>query len=303
MMTKVQKIRKPIGLETKKARYGYIFLAPWAIGMVLFFLYPIIQSAMYSFSKLMIDENGVHMSFLGLENYDYILNKNPDYTIKLTAAISSFFVSLPFILVVSLVLALLLNNKFKGRLFFRALYFVPVIFASGPALAQFLLAAGGNATDVAVSDAVSFSMMDFTEVLRGLNLPEAIEGYLTSALNNLFMMVWQSGIQIVLFIAGLQSIPELLYEVAKVEGATKWEEFWFVTLPMLLRPMLLVIIFTMVETIVAKTNPVIEQAFNQFNVLEYGKGSAMLWFYFVIVGAIIALILFAYSKLFLKKWG
>ncbi len=302
-MTKTQRIRKPIGLETKKARYGYIFLAPWIVGMLLFFLYPIIQSAMYSFSKLMIDENGVHLTFLGTENYNYILNENPDYTIKLTAAISSFFVSLPFILVVSLVLALLLNNKFRGRLFFRALYFVPVIFASGPALAQFLLAAGGNATDVAVSDAVSFSMMDFTEVLRGLNLPEAIEGYLTSALGNLFMMVWQSGIQIVLFIAGLQSIPELLYEVAKVEGATKWEEFWFVTLPMLLRPMLLVIIFTMVETIVAKTNPVIDQAFNQFNVLEYGKGSAMLWFYFIIVGAIIALILFAYSKLFLKKWG
>lgn len=297
------KNRKPIGLETKKARYGYIFLAPWIIGMILFFLYPIIQSAMYSFSKLMIDENGVHMTFLGLENFDYILNKNPDYTIKLTTAVSSFFVSLPFILVVSLVLALLLNNNFRGRLLFRALYFVPVIIASGPALSQFLLAAGGNATDVAVSDAVSFSMMDFTEVLRGLNLPEAIEGYLTSALNNLFMMVWQSGIQIVLFIAGLQSIPDLLYEVAKVEGATKWEEFWFVTLPMLLRPMLLVIIFTMVETVVAKTNPVINQAFNQFNVLEYGYGSAMLWFYFVIVGAIIALILLAYSKLFLKKWG
>ncbi len=302
-MTKTQKIRKPIGLETKKARYGYIFLAPWIVGMLLFFLYPIIQSALYSFSKLMIDEEGVHLTFLGMENYNYILNENPDYTMKLTSAISSFFVSLPFILVVSLVLALLLNNKFRGRLFFRALYFVPVIFASGPALAQFLLAAGGNATDVAVADAVSFGMMDFTEVLRGLNLPEAIEGYLASALSNLFMMVWQSGIQIVLFIAGLQSIPELLYEVAKVEGATKWEEFWFVTLPMLLRPMLLVIIFTMVETIVAKTNPVIDQAFNQFNVLEYGKGSAMLWFYFVIVGAIIALILFAYSKLFLKKWG
>lgn len=297
------KNRKPIGLETKKARYGYIFLAPWIIGMLLFFLYPIIQSAMYSFSKLMIDENGVHLTFLGLENYDYIWNKNPDYTMKLASAVSSFGVSLPFILVVSLVLALLLNNNFRGRLFFRALYFVPVIFASGPALVQFLAAAGGNATDVAVSDAVSFSMMDFTEVLRGLNLPMVIEDYLTSALNNLFMMVWQSGIQIVLFIAGLQSIPDLLYEVAKVEGATKWEEFWFVTLPMLLRPMLLVIIFTMVETIVAKTNPVIEQAFNQFNVLEYGYGSAMLWLYFLIVGVIIALILFVYSKLFLKKWG
>ncbi len=297
------KNRRPIGLETKKARYGYIFVAPWIVGMLLFFLYPIITSVWFSFCSLSIEPSGVLTEFVGMENYNFIYNVNPTYMNNLTAAISSFFVSLPFILVLSLILALLLNNNFRGRLFFRAMYFIPVIMASGPALVRFLEAAGGNATDVAVSDAVSFSMMDFTEVLAGLNMPPWLEKYLMDALNGLFMMVWQSGIQIVLFIAGLQSIPDLLYEVAKVEGATKWEEFWFVTLPMLLRPMLLVIIFTMVETIIAKTNPVISQALGQFNNMEYGQGSAMLWFYFVIVGAIIAVILFVYNKAFLRKWG
>ncbi len=297
------KNRRPIGLETKKARYGYIFLAPWIVGVLLFFIYPIVQSVIYSFSKVSFELDGVHTSFIGLENYDYIVNTNPDYIKKLTSALSSFAVSLPFIMVISLILALLLNNNFRGRLFFRALYFVPVILASGPALTMFLSAASSIATDVVVADSVSFSMMDFTEVLAGLNLPATIEEYLMDALNNLFMMVWQSGIQIVLFIAGLQSIPDLLYEVAKVEGATKWEEFWFVTLPMLLRPMLLVIIFTMVENIISKTNPVITLAYGRFNIGENGQGAAMLWMYFVIVGAIIAAILFIYNKLFLRKWG
>ncbi len=295
--------KKPLSLEKKRSRYGLIFLAPWIVGMLLFFMYPIIQSAYFSFSKTTISEHGVSTEFLKFENYNNIININPDYMTNFVSAIKSFFVNLPFILVVSLILALFLNDKFRGRLFFRSLFFIPVIFASGPVLKTFLGAASGDATEVAVADAVSFSMIDFTEILKGLGLPEAIEVYLESALNNLFMMVWQSGIQIILFLAGLQSIPELLYEVAKVEGATKWEEFWFVTLPMLLRPMLLVIIFTMVETITSDSNPVIMQSYNQFNILEYGVGSAMLWFYFLIAGAIIALILFLYNILFLRKWG
>ncbi len=299
----IAKTRKPKSLEAKKARYGFIFLAPWIVGVVLFFIYPIFNSIYYSFAKTAISEHGVQATFVGVENYHNILDVNPDYTNNLISAIEGFFVSLPFILVVSLILALFLNDNFPGRLFFRALYFIPVIFASGPVLSQFLSAASNNATDVAVADAVAFSMMDFTQVLKGLGLPEAVENYLVSALDGLFMMVWQSGIQIVLFIAGLQAIPDQLYEVAKVEGATKWEEFWFVTLPMLLRPMLLVVIFTMVENITAETNAVINQAYGQYNVLEYGIGSAMLWFYFMIAGTIIALILVLYSKVFLKKWG
>lgn len=296
------KRRKFMGIESKKARYGLIFLSPWIIGMALFFLFPIFQSMYFSFANLKVSEFGVEAEFVKFKNYHNILYINPDYVNNLIESLSSFFVSLPFILVISLILSLFLNSNFRGRLFFRALFFVPVIFASGPALKTFLVAASGNATEVAISDSVAFNMFDFNEMLKGLGLPESIEKYLMEALNNLFMLVWQSGIQIVLFIAGLQSIPELMYEVSKVEGATKWEEFWFVTLPMLLRPTLLVIIFTMVENIVSETNPVIAQSYNQFNVLEFGLGSAMLWLYFVITGSIIGLVLLLYNKVLLKRW-
>lgn len=295
--------KKTKSIEKKRAKYGYIFLAPWVIGMLLFFIFPILQSVYFSFSDISISETGVKTDFIGMDNYKNILYVNPDYINNLISSIKDFLVSLPFILVISMILAILLNNNFRGRLFFRALYFLPVIISSGIVLELFLTAAQGDATEVAISDSVSFGMINFADVLKGLNLPVTIEEYLSVALNNLFMMVWQSGIQILLFIAGLQSIPDLLYEVSKVEGATKWEEFWFITLPMLLRTILLVVVFTMVELITSKTNSVMTQSYVQFNNLEYGRGSAMLWLYFAVAGIFISVTLLIYKKVLFNKWG
>lgn len=296
------KIRKAKSLDAKKSRSAFIFLSPWLLGMLLFFVIPIFQSFYYSFADISIDLDGVSSSFVGLTNIKYLISKDPDYIKNLIAGIKDMLISVPFILVVSLILAVLLNNKFKGRLFFRSLFFLPVIITSGVVLQLYLSAASGNATEVAVSKSVSFSMIDFSTVLDGLNLPASLETYLSEVMDNLFMLVWQSGIQVVLFIAGLQSIPDLLYEVSKVEGATKWEEFWFLTLPMLSRTMYLIIVFTIVENITLTTNPVIAQSYNLFNNLYYGRGSAALWLYFLIVGIALFLILKVYNKFFLERW-
>lgn len=297
------KTKKPKGLETLKSRYGFIFLSPWIAGMIFFFLVPIVQSIYFSFAQVSIEIEGVSSTFLGLENFDYILFKDAQYIDSFIDAVTDMLISVPFILVVSLILAVLLNNKFHGRLFFRSLFFLPVIIASGAVLDLYLGAASANATEVAINDSVSFGMIDFSAVFSALNLPTAIETYLSVALDNLFMLVWQSGIQIILFIAGLQSIPDLLYEVSKVEGATKWEEFWFITLPMLGRTMFLVIVFTIVENITKSNNAIISHGYNFFNNLDYGRGSASLWFYFLIVGIIMAVVLSVYNKVFLKRWS
>lgn len=297
------KKRKPKGLETLKYRYAFIFLSPWIVGMLFFFLIPIVQSAYFSFAQISIEVEGVKTTFVRLENFEYILFKDTQYISDFISSITDMLISVPFILVVSLILSVLLNNKFRGRLFFRSLFFMPVIIASGSVLELYLGAASGNATEVAVNDAVSFGMINFSEIFSALNLPSAIESYLTVALDNLFMLVWQSGIQIILFIAGLQSIPDLLYEVSKVEGATKWEEFWFITLPMLGRTMFLVIVFSIVENITKSNNEVIAHGYNFFNNLDYGIGSASLWFYFLVIGAIMALVLAFYNKVFLKRWS
>lgn len=296
------KLKKQKGIENLKSRYGLLFTLPWLIGLVVFFIIPIVQSVIYSFSQLKIDAGSVNTTFLGFRNYKFILFEDPKYIDNLISGLKNIFIQVPFILVLSMILGILLNNEFKGRIFFRSLYFLPVIIASGVVLNIFLTAAQGDATEVAVSESVSFGMIDFSGVLEGLALPPSILEYLTIALDNIFMLIWQSGIQIVLIIAGLQTIPDLLYEVAHVEGATKWEQFWFITLPMMIRTMLLVVIFTVVEVVTTNTNPVMNQGYSYFGNIEYGTGSAALWFYFIIVGFILAVVMWVFSK-FLKKWG
>lgn len=296
------KTKKKKGIEMLKSRYGFLFTLPWLIGVAVFFVIPIIQSLIYSFSSLRIEPGHVVTEWIGIENYRFIIKDNPKYLENLFSGLKNIFIQVPFILVLSLILGVLLNNDFKGRIFYRSLYFLPVIIASGVVLKMFLEASQGDSTEIATSDSVSFGMIDFSGVLEGLNLPPSILEYLTVVLDNIFLLVWQCGIQIVLVIAGLQTIPDLLYEVAHVEGASKWEQFWFITLPMMIRTMLLVVIFTLVEVVTINTNPVMNQSYSFFGNIEYGYGSAALWFYFVIVGFVIALVMFVFSK-FLKKWG
>ena len=297
------KKKKAAGIETLKSRYGTVFSLPWLIGMALFFVIPIVLSVWYSLSDLKLDAGKVSVMFTGLKNYKHLIHTDPKYMKNLISGISSIFSKVPFILVLSMILGMFLNNKFIGRVFFRSLFFLPVIISSGVVLDLFLEAAQGDATAVAGADTLSFGMMDFSKLLEGLSLPPNIQQYLAVALDSLFMLIWQSGIQIVLIIAGLQTIPDLLYEVAEVEGATKWEQFWFITLPMMIRTILIVLIYTIVEAVTIKTNQVIRQGYNFFYNLEYGLGSAALWLYFMLVAAIIAIVLFLFSKVFLKKWG
>ena len=294
--------KKPKGVETLKKRYGFLFTLPWLVGLIVFFVIPIIQSVIYSFSDLKVGSGGISVALKGLKHYDFLINADPAYINNLLAGAKNIFIQVPFILILSMVIGILLNNKFHGRVFFRSLYFLPVIITSGVVLQVFLGAAQGDATEVAVTEEVAFGMIDFSSVLKGLNLPESILTFLSTALDNIFMLIWQSGIQIVLIIAGLQTIPDLLYEAAFVEGATKWEQFWFITLPMMIRTMLLVVIFTVVETVTTNTNPVMRQGYNYFYNIEYGTGSAALWFYFVIVGVILLAIFGVFSRM-LKKWG
>lgn len=291
------------GLETLKSRYGLFFISPWLIGLACFFIYPIFHSIYLSFATLELNDDGIYTSFVGLENYVKILLRDPDYLDDLVVVFSDMLVSLPFILIISIILALLLNGSFKGKVFFRGMYFLPVIFASGPVLTLFLAAGNNNATATAVSDAVAFGMIDMREILSGLSLPTFMETYISDALSNIFLLVWQSGIQTILILAGLQSIPDLLYEVSKVEGASAWEEFWYITMPMLMRTMILVVIFTVIELITKDGNVVVKKSYNQFQLVEYGTGSAMLWFYFIFVIIFVSILYLIYDKVFVKKWG
>jgi len=291
--------KKNRGINALKAKYGWICISPWIVGLILFFISPIIQSIIYSFSSVSLGVGGMNIQFVGLKNFRYIFLENADYLDYVAQAFVKFVYSFPVIIILSLILALMLNQEFKGRILFRALYFLPVIIA---VLKTVLSAEQSGISNIAQDESIAMSMFNVSEIVDAVGLPQQLATYFVSIIDGITGLIWNCGIQTVLFIAGMQAIPTLLYEVSKVEGATKWEEFWLITFPMLGRVILLVSVFTMVELMVDPTNPLISLAYSFMKSQFYGESSAMLWSYFVVIGLIMAALLAIFKKTCLDKW-
>lgn len=296
------KLKKNVGIETLKSRYAYIFVTPWIIGLLWFFVFPLLQSVLFSFSNVTIGVGKINLEFVGLKNFEYILTEDPLFVDNLFVELGKMFYTVPLIIIISLVIGILLNAKFKGRMLFRAVYFLPVIIAAGPVLKLLFMYQSGNITNQAQEEAVAGTMIDVSTLIAYIGLPTQISEYLNIALSGLMNIIWNCGIQIVLFIAGMQTIPDLLYEVSKVEGATKWEEFWFITFPLLSQVVILVMLYTIVEMMTLQTNSVMMRAYTIMYSQNYGDASAMLWLYFVIVGIVSALVFWVYMRFCVRRY-
>ena len=297
--------RKATGIERLKVRYGRMFVIPWTIGFILFFLVPLVESIAYAFSHVsLVDEN--MLTFAGLEHFRYLIKDDLNFIDNLKDAVISFIYSLPIIVALSMIFALILNQKFRGRLFARAVFFLPVIIATGVVMKFVTGEAIGNgaALNTAMGDTQSYSGIQFDQLLINLGLPQSVTELLSDYIARVFNLVWSCGIQILLFVAGMQSIPDQLYEVSKIEGATAWEEFWFVTFPMLGNVTFLVLIYTIVDLFTAFDNPIMTQAYDLISKNSlYDRSSAILWGYFVVVGVVGGLILLLYNRILMKKWN
>ncbi len=297
------------GIESKKGLYGFIFIGPWIFGVLSFVLIPMIKTIAYSFSDVAVDESGsIVLDFIGLENFKYLFKVDPNYITNLKDAVISFLYSMPTIVILSLLFAIVLNQQFKGRMVARSIFFLPVIISTGVVVEMLTTGMAGksaamaNVSDVAANSGLVSNMIDFDLVLKQLNFPSAVTELFSKYTSIIFDLIWSCGIQIVLFISGLQTIPSQLYEVSKVEGATKWEEFWYVTIPMLKNVILLVMIYTCIDTLVTSKNQVISQSFETMQTMNYGSSSSMLWMFFVIAGLISALFIGLYYRLCMRRW-
>ena len=290
------------GITELKSRYGRIFVLPWVIDIIIFFLIPLAQSVIFSFSEISIAAGSIKTDILGMEHYKEILYVDPNYTVWLKNSVTSFLYSLPIIILISIVLALLLNQKFRGRLFFRALYFLPVIISTGAIMNLIFQTTSNDLSGIGVSESYSASMFSVEDIIGWLGLNGQIGEYISLVISKIFDLVWSCGIQTVLFLAGLQSVPASLYEASRVEGATKWEEFWFITFPMLSRVTLLVAVFTMVELITNERTEMVKQVYGMMRSGIYDKTSAMLWFYFLVNGALMGFVVFLYNRFLMKRW-
>lgn len=304
-MVKAMKIKKNKSFLDKHNRCGYFFCMHWIIGLAMFFVVPLISSVIYSLSEVYIGADGLTTTFVKLANYKEILFKDAYYLDNLKTSVINMLTSLPIIIALSLFLALVLNTEFKGRLFFRAVFFLPVIIA-GSVTMTILQSKYVDASLFTVSSGAEYSyggLIDFDSMLSQLNLPTAIQTLFSDYLANVFNLVWSCGVQTILFLAGLQSISAQLYEVGKIEGANRWEILWFLEIPMLRNVIMLVLLFTMVELLTAMSTPVMEQITStMFSSQIYDKSSAMMWGYFIVAGAFMGIILLAYNKLCMKRW-
>lgn len=297
--------RKRKSIESIRQRYGYTFVAHWIIGLIFFFITPVASSLLYSFSNVTIGERGIEAEFIGVEHFRWLLQEDPNYLNNLRDSLGTIAYSLPLIFSLSLILAVLLNRKFVGKTFFRAVFFLPVIIAASVVI-RLMTGTYVRAPLFTVSSGAEYSyggLIDFNSILSGLQLPAQINDLISDSLRNVFNLIWNCGVQTILFLAGLQSISPSLYEVSKIEGANKWEEFWFVTVPMLRHVITLVLIYTMIELFTAIDNPVMQSAYSAMRDRQiYDRSSAMLWFYFMFVIAIIGVVLLLYNRLCVKRW-
>ena len=302
--------RKGSGLSFagKRAMTGRLYILPWFIGFICFFLIPFIEGVVYTVNKLSFGENGVNLSFVGTANYKKLFS-DLDFLKVLSSSLAGMFPRVLIIVFFSLFVALILRGEYKGRTLARAIFFLPVIISSG--VVMYVLNGGGGSSAATISSALGdgasagayVTPIDFSGLLSRLNFPSDVNNLLMGYLSDTFNLIWSCGVQIVLYIAGLQTVPVQLYEVGRVEGATAWESFWYITFPMLGRVTLLVVFYTMVELFV-ENSELVDSALQDMRWHTiYDSTSAQLWIYFICVGIIIGIVMLLYNKLLLKRWN
>jgi len=291
--------KKAVSLERKMAVHGYVFALPLIVGFLVIFLGVIIDSVVFSFGELDITGAIYAIENVGWNNYNYALFVDPDFVRALVNSVIKMLVDIPVILFFSLFIATLLNQKMKSKGFFRLMFFIPVIIATG-IIAQadlhnhmFNLASSGQGIDTGTAGSTGTTLAGLAGIgqyFRNLTFSPQITEFVVAAVDNIYEVINRSGVPILLFLAGLQSISPSIYEAAKVEGATGWEEFWLITLPMISPIILVNTVYTVVDSFIRPENSVMGIIYRMgFVRTEYGRASAMAWLYFLVIIVIVAL--------------
>ena len=291
---------KLAGLQKRKAISGYLFISPFIIGFLAFMIQPLIQSLHMSFSDVQLGAGEFKTVWKGLDNYNYAFRVDANFVRLLTEELSRMAIYSVAIMVFSFFVALVLNQKFKGRALVRSVFFLPVILASG----VMLKLDSDNALMAAVAQTVEMNAQGTTgisdalqEILRTTGVGVMAFEKLFEVIDNIYDVAVSSGIQIIVFLSGLQTISVSMYEAADIEGCTKWESLWKITFPMVSSLFLVNWIYTVVDFCMRSDNEVIEKITTYMNVnLNYGLASAMSWTYFVLVMAIIGVSSLIISK-------
>ena len=295
-MAKQATKRRNRSLEVKQRRMGYVFVAPLIVGMLAFVAFPVIQSLFFSFSKLNVVASGYRLDFLGIENYRYIFAVDPDFRTMVLGSLRDMLINVPVVILFSFFVASLLNQKFHGRSLVRAILFLPVIIASGvvesvdkaDAFSSLLSSGAQTAGASAVGEQLSEKLIVY---LQQLNISPQITNFIIDTVSRVYDIAIMSAVPIIIFLAGLQSVSPSLFEASYIEGATKWEVFWKISLPMVSPLILVSVIYCIIDSFTNVSNPVISRIHSSaYDSLNFGLSSAMAWSYMLIILAVLGIV-------------
>ena len=280
-------------LMARRDRLGYAFIAPFLIGFLFLIAIPIVQSVIFSFHDIQIVESGYTLVPKGLENYRYILLVNTAFRAKMVEAFQMTVRDTLIVVPFSFFAALILHKPFHGRTLARAIFFLPVVVSSG----VFAVMDANTVINMVLSrdPAVSTGSLEATEsalafvnTLFAGSLPAEITQFVAAATGNISGIVAKSGIQIILFLGGLNTISPSIYESSNIEGATAWVNFWKITFPMSGPYILLNVVYTVIDSFTNINNPLIKSIWNDLTGLKnFGVASASAWLYFILIFAVL----------------
>lgn len=275
------KKKSKLTLKSRNALLGYLFILPWILGLLIFTIWPFIYSIQLSLSEVKITPNGIQTSWQGLTQYVYLLTKDTQFPMVLGQDIISIVLSSPMIVIAALIIALLLNTKVKGRTFFRAVFFLPVIIISGPVMNKLI---GNGATTII--EPTKYFVYQFLDML-----PFGAGSPILYVFDNMVTILWFSGVQVLIFLAGIQKIDHSIFEAASIDGASSWQIFWEVILPFV-RPLILInTIYTIVEMSsmpTSKINAIVRDRMFVVGTV-YNQSAAAAWIYFLVILAIVGI--------------
>ena len=279
---------KKLKIESKQKIIGFAFVGPWLLGFAVFSAYPLLYSLYMSFNKVKVSGSALKMEWMGWENYNKALLRDAEVMNNLIKVLQNTVIIIPIIVVFAIIMALLLNEEFKGRSFIRAVFFLPVLLTSGNLIES--LTAQGQGT-------VSFLKSDTINSLLA-NIGGSLGETLTMVIDSFLIILWYSGVQMLILIAGMQSVNPSVYEAATIDGAGKWESLWLITLPNLVPFILLATIYTVVDQFTAPFNKIMDFIMGHMNNVKtgYGYASAISFLYFLLILGMIGIVFLMFRR-------
>ena len=281
-------------LRARENLYGYAFVMIWIVGFVIFTLVPLIQTFQFSLNNVTVTATGIKMVAVQWANYSRALFTDPTFVSLLIEYAIETLVSVPIVIIFSMIIALFLNLNFKLKGFFRTIFFLPVVITSGPVIQE--LVAQGTTSVPGIADSTGI-----TAILS--QLPSYLSGPIEYLLTSFILILWFSGVQILIYLSSLQKIDQSIYEAAAIDGASAWESFWKITLPSLSTTTLINAIYTIITLSHCSENKVIEYIYNQTYAVQggFGYAGAMSYLFFFVLLLLLGITAFILSPRSGKK--